>query len=266
MFPSFRLGTLFGFPIKANLSFLLLLGAVFLWMGGLAGLIVALMTAGSVLLHELGHALTARRLGVPVAGIELHFFGGVAQINGMPRSPNDEILVAAAGPAVSFALGGLGYLLAVVTASPLLAQLAFVNLLLGAFNLVPAFPSDGGRILRAWLARRRGLVGATDLAVKVGRWVCLAMALFGLTQGPFQLVVIAGVLWMMGSGERSTARMRGDRGHWRGQDGGRKDEGPPVREGEYFPEYFPPAGRGRWAPAPVVPGRAGKVVVRVWRF
>jgi Zn-dependent protease len=251
MFPSYRLGTLFGFPIKANLSFLLLLGFVFFWMGGAQGLAVALIAAGSVLVHELGHALMARRLGVQVAGIELHFFGGAAQISGLPRTPNDEILVAAAGPAVSFALAGMGYGLALLTGSTTLAVFALVNLMLGAFNLLPAFPSDGGRILRAWLARRRGLVAATETAVKVGRVVCIAMAVTGLFVGSFQLVLVAGVLWLMGSGERLATRLRGNRDDaWMGDE---------PRQAEYIPPG------ARWPQPPRVPPH-DRVVVRVFRF
>jgi Zn-dependent protease len=269
MLSSFRLGTWFGFPIKANLSFLLLLGAVFIWMGGLAGVAVALVTAGSVLLHELGHAMTARRLGVPVAGIELHFFGGAAQILDLPRTPRDEMLIAGAGPAVSFALAGIGYGLATLTGASAWALFSLINVVLGAFNLLPAFPSDGGRILRAALVRGRGLVAATDLAVKVGRVVCLALAVVGLFSGSFQLVAVAVVLWTMGTRERLSARLRGDgsdnAGAWSGGDG---DPGQPVRA-----EYFPPNLRGPagWAATPVAPGRDrvrpdGRVVVRVWRF
>jgi Zn-dependent protease len=242
MFASFRLGSLFGFPIRVNLSFLLLLVVVLVWMGGLPGLAVALMAAGSVLLHELGHALMARHLGVPVAGIELHFFGGAAQMTELPRRPGDEIAVAAAGPAVSFALAGVGHGLAGMTGSPVLALFGWVNLVLAVFNLLPAFPSDGGRILRAWLARGRGLVAATDLAVKVGRVVCVALAVAGLFWG-FQLVLIAALLWMMGSSERMAARLQGDRGEWRGR--GR----PLFTDVEYVP---PPDSRTRRPGQPVV--------------
>jgi Zn-dependent protease len=255
MFPSYRLGTLAGFPIRVNLSFLLLLGVVLLWMGGLQGLAIVLMAAGSVLLHELGHALMARHLGVPVAGIELHFFGGAAQMSDLPRRPGDEIAVAAAGPAVSFALAGLGHGLAALSVIPALASVfalfGTVNLILALFNLLPAFPSDGGRILRAWLARRRGLVGATDLAVKVGRVVCVALAVVGLATGSFQLVLIAGLLWLMGGAERTMARMRGDRGAWSG-------ERPLITDVEYVP---PAPGTGRRS----APGRQPPRVV-IWRF
>jgi Zn-dependent protease len=217
MTTGFRVGTLFGFPIRVHLSFVLLLGAVFLWMGGILGLFTMMMVAGSVLLHELGHALVARYLGVPVAGIGLHFFGGAAEMVGLPRRPGDEIAIAAAGPAVSLALAGLGHGLAIVTGSPVLAQFGWVNFALAIFNLLPAFPSDGGRILRAWLARRHGLVRATDRAVKVGRIICIALGVIGLATGSFQLVIIAAVLWMAGGAERLSARLRGDHGDWRGR-------------------------------------------------
>jgi Zn-dependent protease len=215
----FRVGTLFGFPIRIHLSFLLLLGVVMLFSGGLAGVVLVTMVAGSVLVHELGHALMARHLGVPVRAIGLHFFGGAAEMTSLPRKPGDEVAIAAAGPAVSFALAGLGHGLAAVTGLHALAIFGWVNLMLGAFNLLPAFPSDGGRILRALLARRRGLVRGTDLAVKVGRVVCLAMAVAGVAIGSFQLVLIAVVLWTMGGVERIGVRLRGDHGEWRGQDG-----------------------------------------------
>jgi Zn-dependent protease len=217
MFPSFRIGAVFGFPIRLNLSFLLLLGFVLLWMGGLAGVAVALLAFGSVLLHELGHALMARHLRVGVSSIDLHFFGGAAQMTDLPRTPGDEIAIAAAGPAVSFALAGLGHGLGFLTGIPLLAWLGTTNLIIGAFNLLPAFPSDGGRILRALLAPKRGLVAATDLAVKIGRGVLVALALIGLfVFQSFQLAIVAAVLWTMGGAERLAVRMRGGWDEWRG--------------------------------------------------
>jgi Zn-dependent protease len=248
MLPSFQIGTLFGFPIRIHLSFLLLLGVVLLSMGGIAGLMLMLMVAGSVVVHELGHALVARHLGVPVAGIGLHFFGGAAQMVGLPRRPTDEIAIAAAGPAVSFMFAGLGHGLAAVTGVQLLALFGWVNLVLATFNLLPVFPSDGGRILRAWLARRRGLVRATDIAVIVGRFACVALGVTGLAIGSFQLVIVAVVLWMMAGAERLAARMRGDHGAWRG-------EGAPTPV-----EYLPPDRRdGNASPPP------GRPVVFVWR-
>src|SRR5258708_438696 len=180
MLPSFPVGSLFGFPIRVHMSFMLLLGMVVLFMGGLAGLAVVLMVAGSVLLHELGHALVARHLNVPVSEIGLHFFGGAARLAGLPHRPGGEVPNPAAGAAVSFMLAGLGHGLAAVTGVPVFALFGSVNLVLGAFNLLPLFPSDGGRILRALLARRRGLVRATEIAVTVGRVACVALIAGGL--------------------------------------------------------------------------------------
>jgi Zn-dependent protease len=155
--------------------------------------------------------------------------------------------VAAAGPAVSFALAGIGHGLAAVSGLQVAAVFGWVNLVLALFNLLPAFPSDGGRILRAFLARRRGLVGATEIAVKVGRVVCVALAVAGFFWS-FQLVLIAALLWMMGSAERLVARLRGDGGAWRGE------SRPLISEVEYFPPARPPS------PGP----RPPRVVV--WRF
>lgn len=209
MSSGFLVGRVLGFPIWVHFSFLLLLAAVLLFMGGVPGVFVALMVAGSVLVHELGHALVARHLGVRVTGIGLHFFGGAAQMAGLPRRAGDEIAIAAAGPAVSFALGGIGHAIAAVTGTGIFALFGTVNLFLALFNLLPAFPSDGGRILRALLASRHDFVRATDLAVKVGRIVCVAMGLVGVLLGSLQLVGVAIVLWTFGSVERRAARFRG---------------------------------------------------------
>ena len=248
MLTSFRIGTLFGFPIRVHLSFLLLLAAVWFWSGGLAGVLLVLIVASCVLLHELGHALLARHLGVPVAGIGLHIFGGAAQMVGLPRRPGDEIAIAAAGPAVSFALAGLGHGLALVTGVRLLGLFGWVNLVLAVFNLLPAFPSDGGRILRAWLARRRGLVRATDLAVTVGRVMCVIVGVAGLALGSLQLVIVAAALWVLGGAERLAVRLRGDRGAWRGD---RQDtEAGPS-------DYLPPG--HTW------PSQPARPVIFVWR-
>ena len=115
MFRSYRIGHLFGFGVDVNLSFLLMLGLMLFWGGLVTGLVFVLVAFSAVLLHELGHALVARHLGVRVVGIELHFFGGAAKMMGQPKSAGDEIAIAAAGPAVSFALGGLGIVAAAMT-------------------------------------------------------------------------------------------------------------------------------------------------------
>lgn len=201
-----RIGTLLGFPVEINLTFLLLLGVVFMWMGGVAGLVVVAIAFGSVLLHELGHAVVARRLGVNVSGIELHFFGGAAKMIEMPRSANHEIAIAAAGPLVSLVLAGLGLGIGAMAGSWFVAVIGWINLTIALFNLIPALPMDGGRILRAFLTRHMDFVRATDVSVMVARVFAIGFALFGLANGMYQLVLLAPFLWLMGSNERQLAR------------------------------------------------------------
>lgn len=219
MFTPWRLGRMFGFPVEINLSFLLLLALVFVAYGGLAGVLVVGLAFGSVLLHELGHALVARRLGVHVSGIELSFFGGAAKMVQMPRSANHEIAIAAAGPAVSLMLAGaglgLGGVLHATLPGQLLGMIGWINLVIAGFNLIPALPMDGGRILRALLTRRMDFVRATDVAVNVARVAAIVFAVIGLRDllhgGSFQLLVLAPLLWIMGSRERMLARAMADR-------------------------------------------------------
>jgi len=208
---SFRLGSLLGFPIRIAYSFLLLLGLVAfggLGGGGAVGLFLVLLAFGSVLLHELGHAVTARYLGVRIREIELNFFGGAAKMVGMPKTAGDEIAIAAAGPAVSFALAGGAWLASNATGSVLLSHLAWINVLVGAFNMMPALPMDGGRILRALLSGRLGFLRATEISVKVARFFAAGMFLIGLVYGPVTLVVLAVMIVFMSFVELNAARFR----------------------------------------------------------
>ncbi|MGE0547896.1 MAG: site-2 protease family protein [Kofleriaceae bacterium] len=209
MWKSWRLGSLFRIPIEINLSFLILLGLVFVAFGGLTGVLIVGIAFASVLLHELGHALVGRHLGVHTASIELGFLGGAAKMVNLPRTPNHEIAIAVAGPAVSLMLGGVGLGLGFAVGSPLLFTIGWINLVLAAFNMIPALPMDGGRVLRAVLARRTSFVRATDIAVTVSRVVAVAFAIVGV-MGMYQLLIIAPFLWLMGTRERMMARMMPD--------------------------------------------------------
>ena len=211
MLKPWRLGTILGFPVELNLSFVLLLALVLVAFGGVAGVALMLLVFASVLVHELGHALVARQLNVRVSGIELSFFGGAAKMVELPRTANHEMLIAAAGPAVSLVLGGLGLGLGALFNSSLFAWIGYTNFIIAAFNLIPALPMDGGRILRALLSRRMDYVRATDVSVKIARAVAIAFGVIGLTSGPFQLVLLAPFLWVMGTQERMLARMMADR-------------------------------------------------------
>ena len=217
MFKSWRLGKLLGFPIEINLTFLILLGVVFLAFGGSAMAVLGVLVAfASVVLHELGHAVVARQLGVHVAGIELGFLGGAAKMENLPRTPRHELMIAAAGPAVSLMLGGAfvgaGFALGALPLASYLVWVGVINLVIAGFNLIPALPMDGGRILRALLVRRYGFVRATDIAVTVSRVAAVGFAIFGLLGGPLQLLVLAPFLWIMGTRERMLARMTPDDG------------------------------------------------------
>ena len=188
---SFHIGNLFGIKLALNWSFLVLVISLSLFiastsgnfiLGLLGGVLSLALVFSSILAHELGHALVARLLGVRIAEIELHLFGGAAKMLNMPSRPRDEILIAAAGPMVSFVLAGffLGLSLLVSDSMGILGNLAFINLILGAFNLVPALPTDGGRILRAALSGRYGALGATRISVKVARVVTVALGIWGV--------------------------------------------------------------------------------------
>jgi Zn-dependent protease len=206
MFKSWRLGTVLGFPVDINLSFVLLLAFVLLAWGGPVGVVLVCLAFASVLLHELGHALVARALDVHVSGIELSFFGGAAKMVQLPRTANHELAIAAAGPAVSLALGGAGLGLAALTHVGLFAWIGWTNLVIAGFNLIPALPMDGGRILRAVLTRRFDFIRSTDIAVSVSRAVAIAFAVVGLA-GYYQLLLLAPLLWFMGTREQLPARV-----------------------------------------------------------
>ncbi len=251
MFKSWRLGRVLGFPVQLNPSFLLLLGLVLVAYGGLAGVFVVGLAFSSVLLHELGHAVVARKLGVHVSEIELSFFGGAAKMTDIPRVSSHELAIAAAGPAVSLVLGAAGFGLGVLFGSPLLSLIGWINLVIAGFNLLPALPMDGGRILRALLAPRVGFVRATDISVLVARVVAIGFAVLGI-MGAYQLLLLAPFLWMMGTRERQLARV-----------------GPhfeSVRAGSGWDSPFAPANRSgsamRWSTPHDPFGRRGPMPLR----
>lgn len=149
--------------------------------------IATLLFFASLLLHELAHSVVARRFGLPISGITLFLFGGVAEMESEPRSPQVEFLVAIAGPVMSLALS-MGFLFlswvasllgGLVVFAKVLSYLAAINLVLAVFNLVPAFPLDGGRVFRAYLWHRSGnLLRATETASKAG--ILFAFTLMGI--------------------------------------------------------------------------------------
>src|SRR5512145_759438 len=202
-----KLGTFAGIDVFVHATFLLLIG----WIGysywlqyeTLAkvaeGILFILALFLCVVLHEYGHALTARKYGIKTRDITLYPIGGVARLERMPEKPIEELWVALMGPAVNLVIGALllAYLVVTDTLVPLnqltvgsgsvFERLMLVNFTLVLFNLLPAFPMDGGRVLRALLAMRMDYVRATQIAAYIGQAMAILFAFLGLISNPFLL-------------------------------------------------------------------------------
>jgi stage IV sporulation protein FB len=214
MFQAHSIGRLFGVEVRVHGTVLALAAGVALlslFSSGLAGaaeaLLLLLAVFGSVTLHELGHVGASALFGGRTLGVTLYPFGGVAQLDRESRSGAEEVVVALAGPAVNFALAGLAALpLLLLGAGEPFGTLLGVNLALGLFNLTPAYPMDGGRVLRGglwgWLGWRR----ATELAARAGRWFALGFAVLGLVWSPM-LLVIALFVFLQASAELARVRL-----------------------------------------------------------
>jgi Zn-dependent protease len=185
----------------------------------LVAVATALLFFGSVLAHELSHALVAQRLGLKVEGITLFIFGGATSIDEDSRTPREEALIAVAGPAASIAIGlallGANLLVNQPQAAALLGWLGFINILLGLFNLIPGFPMDGGRVLRAILWRLRGdRLVATRNAALVGRVFAYLLIGFGVflalrPGGIFSGIWLALIGWFLSNAAEATAAQAG---------------------------------------------------------
>lgn len=220
---SWSLGRFFGIETRVHFTFVLVLAwAAYsaIAQGGTAvaaALAVLFMVAvfASVLLHEIGHALMARVFGVPTRQIVLSPLGGVAQLDGQVLRPREEFWVALAGPLVSFVLAGSLFTLAALTGawSPtsFIGGLAWANLMIAAFNMLPAFPMDGGRVLRSVLASRVGLGRGTEIAAKVGRVAAVGMMIAGLFTSPMLFLIGAFVFVAAGAEARAVDGFLGRR-------------------------------------------------------
>lgn len=197
-----------GIPIRLHWSFLAL-GGVYLLLEALAGGLSAAMAAGglavlvfgSVLLHELGHAMAGRAFGIPTRDITLYPFGGVASMQVQANRPKVELLVALAGPAVNLVLAALG-LVALQLGVAEAGLFVVINLVMGIFNLLPAYPMDGGRVLRAYWTLRGEPVEATMRALKLSRWFAWGFIVLGLFGSPSLILVGAFLLFVIGAERR----------------------------------------------------------------
>jgi len=229
-----------GIPIRVHVTFvLILIWAAFAWasapgataVDAVVGVVAMFLLFGCILLHELAHSLVALHFGSRVRDIVLLPIGGVSQIEDMPGRPGQELQVALVGPLVSLILGGawlvVAELIAPQTVSPAAAltipvgsnrwlslpiYLALANLVLAIFNLLPAFPMDGGRALRALLAMWFGHRKATTIAVWLGEAMAFIFALIGLWSGNVVLIVVAIFVWLAAGSEGAVDTLRGSLG------------------------------------------------------
>jgi len=213
-----RVARLFGIDIRVHWTFLLLVALVALVSTDrsqfLMNLLWILAVFGSVLPHELSHCFVARRRGAVVNDILLTPIGGMSEMQRIPQAPSDEAMIAVVGPLTSVALGlafaGIGALVGARLWPPTLfagswfARLAWLNLGLGGFNLLPALPMDGGRVFRALLARHHDRRTATRIAGLVARVLAVAMAVVGVLYD-YWLVIIAIFVWVGARSEESAA-------------------------------------------------------------
>jgi Zn-dependent protease/predicted transcriptional regulator len=222
-----KLGRFAGIDVFIHTTFLLLLGWVglsywfqeqSLW-SVISGVGFILVLFLCVILHEYGHALTARRFGVKTRDITIYPIGGVARLERMPDKPIEELWVALMGPAVNVVIAAILFAYLVLTSSlvPLseltvasgsfLERVLVINVILVVFNLLPAFPMDGGRVLRALLAMRMEYVRATQIAAAIGQGMALLFGFIGLFANPF-LLFIAFFVWIGASQEASMVQMK----------------------------------------------------------
>jgi Zn-dependent protease len=224
---SWKIANVAGIDVYLHMTFLILIAWIGLGYWQLAGTVAAVVSGVSfilalffcVLLHEFGHALTARQFGIRTKSIMLLPIGGIASIEKMPEDPRHEIIIALAGPAVSSAIAlALWILLRMgnglvpledlsVTGGSFLQRLMIINILLAAFNMLPAFPMDGGRVFRALLSLRMEPVKATRIAAVVAQAFALLMAVLGFRYNLF-LVFIAVFIWIGAVAEARMANVK----------------------------------------------------------
>ncbi|MCC6949423.1 MAG: site-2 protease family protein [Bradyrhizobiaceae bacterium] len=223
---SITIGRVAGTAVRIHVTFLLLL--VWIWVayyrqGGTQaaweGTAFIVLLFLCVVLHEFGHVFAAKRYGVNTKDVTLWPFGGIASLERIPEKPSEELVVAIAGPAVNVVIAAVLIFVLGATVDPenlariddpavsMMAKIAAANIFLVVFNLIPAFPMDGGRVLRALLAIRLGHSRATQLAASIGQGFAIAFGILGIFTNPM-LIVIAIFVFLAASGEASHAQLR----------------------------------------------------------
>ncbi len=220
---SIKLFEIFGISINIHITFLLL-PLLFLVMGGFKSMILVLIVFVCVTLHELAHSLVAKKFGIGVRDITLLPIGGVASMNKMPENSKQEFLISVAGPLFNIFLAAFLFFVLyysawmpnVILGNPTLADswlhvialIPWINITLAIFNLLPAFPMDGGRVLRSILATRMDYRKATKIAVNIGHVFAMIFGYIGLVHGRFMLLLIAIFIYMAASAEESHVNLK----------------------------------------------------------
>lgn len=215
---SVPIGRVAGIQLRMHLSFLILVVIFALGSSGpggpgpVAGVGWLAIIFSCVVAHELAHSLVARRRGATVREIVLLPIGGVSKLENLPERPGDEFAIAIVGPLMSFAIAAASAVIAVLLgvklipidlyAGAIIHRLVWFNLIVGAFNLLPAYPLDGGRVLRSWLERSRDLETATRMAARVGRAFAVVLVAIGILFD-FWLVIIGAFVWFGASAEEA---------------------------------------------------------------
>ena len=238
---SFQLGKIIGIPIKLHITFLLIL-PFFAWsfaatpspfgfsdqevpLRYVLSLAAAISLFVCVLLHELGHSYIAKKHGTNIQSITLFLFGGVSSLEEIPRDPKTELKMALAGPGVSFLIALILIIIGLFFKPSgesfvdffflrplnepylrLIWMISIINIMLGIFNLLPAFPMDGGRVLRAWLAQRMSYIKATREAAGLGKMFAIFMGIFGLFYN-FWFMLIAFFIYIGASEEEKSTEI-----------------------------------------------------------
>jgi Zn-dependent protease/CBS domain-containing protein len=201
---SIKIFSIFGIPVELHISFLILIILIYLiallnvvpYVNLLTAVLITLIFA-TVVIHELSHSYVAKRYGIKISRIVLLPIGGISEMEEIPNDPSEELRIALAGPLSNLVIAAVCYVILILSKNYLSIVLAgalyyfiLVNLLLGLFNLLPAFPMDGGRILRAFLAERMSLIRATRISASIGKQFAIVMAIIGVFFN-FLLILIA---------------------------------------------------------------------------
>lgn len=212
---SLKIFSILGIPVELHISFLMLMLAIYLValfniIPGVDVVVAILITLLfiTVVLHELAHSYVAQRYGVEIERIVLLPIGGVSSMKELPRDPHQELRIALAGPLTNLVIAAVLYPIFLLVGNTLSTSLNFLfynfillNLLLGAFNLLPAFPMDGGRVLRAYLAERMNFIRATEMAASIGKQLAIVMAIVGIFFNPF--LIFIGIFVYLGADQES---------------------------------------------------------------